>query len=316
MRILIVALISLFISFSTDLSAEDLPNHTSLFVSTDNGHVVSPVALDAALSRSSVIGRLAPGEAAQFLGVSVESSSDSMVLLGASADLVYAACLKGSIHAGGIEAGPGQLILWQPGGEAPESLDFDMRRYLASSSLRFNETLQEEFDLTAQAQEQQMFWGLLQPTNTNVQSLSAPVMEQMRREYLRRPAIIQLRLKNQTADALARGVAETFVAALANGDITTITDLLNPTLFVAEGKDLAASNWRRVRKVFATGLVGQQWSAEIEPASIEATDDIAVWQVKGGSTDYLISLGGFDGMTFVNSVRPAPGQRLAMGETS
>jgi len=51
-------------------------------------------------------------------------------------------------------------------------------------------------------------------------------------------------------------------------------------------------------------------------ASIEATDDIAVWQVKGGSTDYLISLGGFDGMTFVNSVRPAPGQRLAMGETS
>ncbi|MCH7555618.1 MAG: hypothetical protein IIC08_06480 [Proteobacteria bacterium] len=202
-------------SSDTLFEAEKSPGFVTLFIRTDSGQPVPPAMLDPALSESSVIGRLAGGETARFLGVTVESSTDSMVLLGASADVVYAACLKGSIQAGDAVANPGQLIMWQPGVAAPVSYDFDMRRYLASSSLRFNPDIQAELEQTVSDQEEQMFWGALQRTSTNVQSLSSPITEQMRREYLRRPAVIRLRLKNSTIGGLARGVAETFAAALA-----------------------------------------------------------------------------------------------------
>ena len=86
MRISVLALIAI-IAFANPLfAAEHSPE--PLFVSTESGQQVPSAALDAALSGSSVIGRLAPGDTAHFLGVAVESGSDSMVLLGASSDLV------------------------------------------------------------------------------------------------------------------------------------------------------------------------------------------------------------------------------------
>lgn len=286
------------------------PETGTLFISTDSGQPVSRSALDAALSESSVIGRLASGEAARFLGLSIESGTDSMVLLGASADVVYAACLKGSIHSAGIVAKAGQLIMWQPGIAAPVIYDFDMRRYLSSSSLRFNPEIQAELEKTVSDQEEQMYWGALQRTSTNVQSLSSPITEQMRRDYLRRPAIMRLRLKSTTHGALARGVAETFAAALASGDKTTIADLLNPGLFSPKGEGQASGDWKRFRRAFAERLAGWKWSSDIDPASLKATDNVGVWQVTGGSTDYLITLDGYDGMTFVTSVKPATGDKL------
>ena len=297
-------------SSDTLFEAEKSPGFVTLFIRTDSGQPVPPAMLDPALSESSVIGRLAGGETARFLGVTVESSTDSMVLLGASADVVYAACLKGSIQAGNAVANPGQLIMWQPGAAAPVSYDFDMRRYLASSSLRFNPDIQAELEQTVSDQEEQMFWGALQRTSTNVQSLSSPITEQMRREYLRRPAVMRLRLKSTTSGALARGVAETFAAALAGGDRTTLADLLNPALFSPQDEGWASGDWKRIRRDFAGRLADWKWSASIEPASVRATDNVGVWQVNGGSTDYLITLGGFDGMTFVNSVKPITGDKL------
>lgn len=297
-------------SSDTLFEAGKSPEAGSLFIRTDSGQPVSPAGLDPVLSQSSVIARLEAGELARFLGVSVESGAISMVLLGASADMVYAACLKGSIRAGDAAAKPGQLILWRPGGAAPESHDFDMRRYLASSSIRFNPDIQAELDETVRAQDEQLYWGSLQRTTTNVQSLSAPITEQMRRDYLRRPAVIQLRLKNSTIGGLAKGVAETFATALASGDSTTIADLLNPILFAQENKGLAGGDWKRMRRGFAARLADLKWSSNIEPASVQETDNAGVWRVRSGSTDYLITLGAYDGMTFVNSVKPITGDQL------
>lgn len=293
----------------TLFEAGKAPETGSLFIRTDSGRPVSPAGLDPVLAQSSVIARLEAGEPARFLGVSIESGAMSMVLLGASADMVYAACLKGSIRAGDVAAQPGQLILWRPGGgAAPESHDFDMRRYLASSSIRFNADIQAELDETVRAQDEQLYWGALQRTTTNVQSLSPPIAEQMRRDYLRRPAVIQLRLKNSTIGGLARGVAETFATALAGGDSTTIADLLNPALFAQEGKGLAGGDWKRMRRGFAARLADLKWSAGIEPASVRETDNAGIWRVRSGSVDYLITLGAYDGMTFVNSVKPVAGE--------
>lgn len=297
-------------SSDTLFEAGKAPETGSLFIRTDSGRPVSPAGLDPVLAQSSVMARLSAGEPARFLGVAFESGPKSMVLLGATSDTVYAACLKGSIRAGDAVAEPGQLILWRPGGDGPESHDFDMRRYLASSSIRFNPDIQAELDEIVSAQDEQMYWGALQRTTTNVQSLSPPIAEQMRRDYLRRPAVIQLRLKNNTIGGLARGVAETFATALASGDSTTIADLLNPALFAQADKGLAGGDWKRMRRGFAARLADLKWSASIEPASIQATDNAGVWRVRSGSIDYLITLGAYDGMTFVNSVKPITGDQL------
>ena len=80
-----------------------------------------------------------------------------------------------------------------------------------------------------------MCWGVLARGTVNLQSLTAPLLEPTRRAYLRRPAIIGLRLKHKTMGALAGAIAQTFVEALVEGDGGTIADLLNPSLFVPKG---------------------------------------------------------------------------------
>ncbi len=280
---------------------------TSL-VRTDTGRNVAADALDRTLGRSGVFARLEAGESLSFLGLSLTSAADSAVFVSASADFVFAACLEGEIRVGEAEAGPGKLILWQPGGAAPQSFNFDVKRFLATTSISLDAGLQSSLDALVARQKRLMFWGVLQPVNLNVQAVRAPVIEPARRAYLRRPAVIQLRLRHRTMGELARGVAAKFVGALRDGDAETVADLLDPTLFVAKGAGIASGSWQSVRRAFAARLAGQNWRARLAAdAALQATGNAGVWYAAGSPTGFAVTLAAFDGMLFVRSVKPAVG---------
>jgi len=200
------------------------------------------------------------------------------------------------------------LILWQPGGAAPESFDFDVKRFLSTTSIGLDAALQTSLDALVVRQKKLMYWGALQPVNLNIQSLKAPVIETARRSYLRRPTVIQLRLRHRALSELARGAAAKFVGALRKGDVETVADLLDPTLFVAKGGSVATGNWNSVRRAFAARLAGQPWRARLTADKpLQATRNLGEWYAAGSPTGFAVTLGIFDGMAFVRSVKPAAG---------
>ena len=271
-------------------------------VRADRSTAIAPDQLEGALAETSVLARLPAEASVQMFGVSVRSVGDSTVVLGASADFVHAACLRGSIQSNGVSAGPGVLILWRPDSDQPERFDFDIARFLATSSLTFSPDLQNALGQLAERQRRLIFWGALARTNKNAQSLVSPALEPTRRAYLRRPAVIRLRLEHQDTSALARATTQEFVAALAAGDAETVADLLNPALFVTEDAGMGSNEWQRLRRAFADDLVRQPWRTRLSAGEVEATDDPGLWYVRAAPSGFVITISTFDAMTFVAAV--------------
>jgi len=260
--------------------------------------------IESAITKSSLIARLKPGQSISLFDTSFNGRVASLVFLNASSDLLVAACLEGEIHAGNAIAGPGQLLIWSPGNGEPQASDFDIGRFLATTTLLIEPDLQQTLDELSKRQERLIFWGVLERSNVNAQALKPPSTEQTRRSYLRREIIIRLRLKYPTVEELAGGVARAFVRALRERDAETVADLLNPALFVPKGSGLASGDWEQLRLAFAGRLIRQPWGERIGMAEADSSPRPDVWLVAGPVNTFAITLNTFDGMIFVNGVKP------------
>ena len=82
-----------------------------------------------------MLARLQAGGSLGFYGASLTAESKSAVFLGASADMLFVACLSGNIATDRLNATPGQMLVWALGAPEPEKLSFDVARFLASTTL-------------------------------------------------------------------------------------------------------------------------------------------------------------------------------------
>ena len=252
--------------------------------------------------------RLKPGHKISFFGKSLRAEGEAAVLITVSADLLTVACLQGRIESGKSAAKAGEMTVWQPGAAEPQTFDFEVKRLIATMTVPLDTALQSELDALAAKQERMIFWGALQRSTLNTQAIGAPRSEPLRRTYLRKPAIIRLRLKHKTVDDLARGVAEAFVAALAEKDVDTVANLLDPRLFAQDAQARAGgiAAVLRLRRAFAQRLASQNWRSRLAGSQrITATDSNAVWYVAGKPVGLTVILAGFDRFPFVSAIKSA-----------
>ncbi len=271
---------------------------------TENNEPVAVEALEKAMVEGGILAYVTAGESLGFFGVSVTAKRDSTLFLGVSAELLFAASLRGRVASNGVEIEPGQVFTWAMGAVKPDKYRFDVARFLASTNVRLDTALAESLGILVKKQEKLVFWGVLERINLNAQATSPPPVEAVRRAYLLKPPVIRLRRGHADAAALSRAVAETFIQALAESDSTTVESLLDPQMFVPKGGGLASSDWQGLRDRFARRFTGNQWQKQLSGWKINADERADRWRIVTDSMDYILKLRAFDGMIFVSGLEP------------
>lgn len=257
-----------FIFTSAFMFLAALPVNAAEVTRLSDGHSIKSHYV-AELTQSSLLVRLVAGESFSILDISVQSVEPSLVVLSASSASISAAVLSGVITSASTKAGAGQLLAWNiDSNTAPEVSMFDISRLLASSTLAQNSEIQAELQPAIEQQQKDIYWGRLEPIGANLQAPLPPVVEAGRRDMLLTPTLIELRRAAAgKPDSLSKLVAEKFLVALRQGDISQVSELLSPALFSEGGAN--GPGWQELRLRFARQLVRGRLPAAMRSASLE-----------------------------------------------
>ncbi len=276
------------------------------FKRTDDQREIAYKDVEDTLPTSSVVAKLAAQKELGFFGAQVTAAADSTVFLSLSSEYLMAACLVGAISAGSVSAGPGQVVVWRATSGTPAAFDFDVDRFLATTSLAIDPKTRSALERVSKAQKRLVFWGLLQPGAVNVRSPVAPDLERVRRGYLLAPTVIRLRREagGDTAK-LARLVAKRFLTGIVDGEpLEPVKSLLSPNLFQAPGQALEIESWRMLRGEFAAALARDRLPRVLAGFTIEASDDDMQWLVRTPQETYGLRLEQIDDMVFIEALEP------------
>ncbi len=300
-RVLLVATLMVSAAALASLSAADGMS----FKRTDDQREIAYEDLEDVLPTSSVVAKLAAQKEISFFDVQVTAAADSTVFLSLSSEYLMAACLEGAISAGPVSAGPGQVVVWRASSRAPATFDFDVDRFLATTSLAIDPKTRSALESVSQAQKRLLFWGLLQPGTVNARSPVSPVVERVRRGYLLAPTVIRLRREaGEDTAKLARLVARRFLTSIVKRELEPVESLLSPNLFQGRDQALDPESWRMLRSEFAAALIRDRLPQVLAGFTIEATGDGMQWLVRTPKETYRLRLEQVDDMLFVEALEP------------
>ncbi len=304
-RVLLVAPLVATLVASAAARAPLLAADGVTFKRTDDQREIAYEDLEDVLPTSSVVAKLAAQKEMGFFDVRVTAAADSTVFLSLSSEYLMAACLEGAISAGPVSAGPGQVVVWRATSGAPATFDFDVDRFLATTSLAIDPKTRSALERVSQAQKRLMFWGLLQPGSVNVRSPVSPVVEGMRRAYLLAPTVIHLRREaGEDTAKLARLVAQRFLTGIVEREPEPVESLLSPNLFQGRDQALDPESWRMLRSEFAAALIRDRLPQLLAGFMIEASGEEMRWLVRTPRETYRLRLEQLDDMVFVEALEP------------
>jgi len=294
----------ILLAFATILTFGSSSNAAQLMRSSSSAPIEF-TELENVLSQGGVIANLVAGETMEVYGFEIQAEQDSTIYLSASSEFISAACLQGAFTAEGDNdpARPGEVYVHAYSGDVTSAYEFDIERFLGSSTLAIDPEIRNSLASVMSAQSRKKFWGFLEASNTNAQAPVAPTLEAQRRDYLLAPAIISIRKEaNGDAETMARLSAERFIEALALQEDQTVAALLHPAMF--NTKSRTPVEWLTLRQKFAyelanSTLAGKMQAAEVEDGSIE---DGFLISLENGER-YHLQTEPMDAMVFVKSIQ-------------
>lgn len=279
--------------------------YSANFMRSDSGAPIEFEQVESVLSQGGVIANLAAGEDLEIYGFEMHAERDSTIYLSASSEFISAACLDGAFTAEGDSdtARPGEVYVHAYSGDVTSAYEFDVERFLGSSSLSIDPEIRANLANAMSSQKRKKFWGFLEASNTNAQAPVPPTMEAQRRDYLLSPEIINIRKEAiGDAESMARLSAERFVSAMANHEDKAVASLLHPAMFNKKGR--APVEWLTLRQKFAyelanSNLAGKMQTARVEDGSMEDGFQISL---ENGER-YHLQTEPMDAMVFVKSIQ-------------
>ena len=280
------------------------PAGAAQFLRSDNGQPVSAAAIDDVLTTGGIIAHLDAGERAAFYGFEIQAQQDSTVYVSVSSEFISAACLRGAFTAEGSRdiAAEGKVYVHAYGGNETNLYDFDIERFLGSSSFVVGPDIRAGLAEAMSKQGRKKFWGTLQVSNSNSQAPVAPHIEAVRRDYLLLPEIVKIRQEaHGDPEKMARLSAERFIEALSRRDRETTASLLHPALF---SKGRTPDEWITLREAFAKDMAASTLAAKVRNAVVNdgSLEAGYVVSLKNGE-QYQLNIEAMDAMTFVKSIR-------------
>lgn len=284
--------------------AQSVPAFAAQFVRSDNGVSINYDNVEHSLTMGGVLANLSAGESVEFYGFKIHAQQDSVIYLSVSSEFVSAACLGGAFTAQGSDevAGKGKVYVHAYGGNKTNLYDFDIERFLGSSSLTIDSEIRAGLNETMHDQSRKKFWGLLQVSNTNSQAAVTPHVEAVRRDYLLQPEVVHIRKEaDGDTEKMSRLSAERFVQALSSRNGQATASLLHPALF---SKGRTPDEWIGLRLNFAKDMTGSALAPKMKNAVIGegSLEKGYVVSLKNGE-QYQLKTESMDAMVFVKSIR-------------
>ncbi len=237
--------------------------------------------------------RAASAVSVDFFDRQVWIDGGGKAIFGVSPDTLYAFVVDGRAQSGGVEAEPGQVLLWTPAGVTPECYHVDIRYLRSSMDVVGLPELDEKLAALESEQADQIWWGALQPTGVNAVAATPPQINEQRKRYLQNPEVVALRFDPDGPAALPARVAAMFVEALRDGDGDRVAKLMSPKLGVEDAASDTVS-----RRTIASALAARDWSG-VGPEALSPTDDPLAWTVQSGAAAYDLTLVPGDGLFYV-----------------
>jgi len=244
--------------------------------------------------------RASSAVAVDFFDRQVWVDGGGEAIFGVSPDTIYAFCVDGRVQSGGVEAEPGQVLLWTPAGVTPERYHVDIRYLRSSMDVVGLPAIDEKLAALEAKQVDQIWWGALQPTGVNAVAATTPEMNQQRKRYLQNPEVVALRFDPAGPAALPDRVAAMFVEALRDGDGDRVAKLMSPKLGVEDAASDTVS-----RRTIANALAARDWSS-VGPEALSPTDNPLAWTVESGASAYDLTLVPGDGLFYVAGFAKRP----------
>ena len=280
------------------------------FTRTDTGQAVASKQLLLTLSQSGVVARLDKDETLSLLDAEVTARTSAVLYIAISSETRIVAVLEGEalLVAEGQVVEVGQAVVWPITSADAKVTAFDIDRFLASSSLALPASTRASLQAAIENQNKKIYWGALRRTGQNAQSPVPPMVEAMRRDILLRPAVVNLRhdaAGNQAG--MARMAVDRFIAALKSRDVSTVRDLLAPSLF--RPGERTPSAWLAVRHDLATSLVDSPLGRSLASSKVVRGDLKSGFRAKTRSGKTLhIKMLQEHGFTFIGEIVPAARQ--------
>lgn len=244
--------------------------------------------------------RASSAVAVDFFDRQVWVDGEGEAIFGVSPDTIYAFCVAGRVQSGGVEAEPGQVLLWTPAGVTPERYHVDVRHLRTSMEVVGLPALDETLAALEAEQADQIWWGALQPTGVNAVAATTPEVNEQRKRYLQDAEVVALRFDPEGPEALPGRVAAMFVESLRAGDGDRVAKLMSPKLGVEDaGSDTVS------RRTVANALAARDWSS-VGPEALSPTDDPLAWTVSSGESAYDLTLVPGDGLFYVAGFAKQP----------
>ena len=258
--------------------------------------------------------RLVPGDSIVLPAGEVVAAEPSSLYLAASSEFMSVAVVRGEIAMGGHAAEAGDVLVRSIAGSRVERFAFDARAFgAAMPATVLDEAERASLGTILAEQERRIFWGGLERTGFDAQAPSGdPMMEAVRRDYLLRPAVMDVRSAAQgDAEALGREAASRFVSGLAARDAATVEALLSPTLFT-DG-DRRQTEWLDDRSAFARDLVAGGMPAALAGAVMGEGSLSEGYAVDANGAPWRVRLQPVDTMVFVTALEPAVPAKTGKG---
>lgn len=194
-------------------------------------------------------------ETLSIAGRTVELNGAS-ALIGSSSDAVFIAVASGEARTGGLGAGPGEALMFQPYGQEPSVVDFDAERMAAMFGPRPPNVLQPFVSaLMSVADDQSLgiFLGMYQRSLFDLQTPGGSRVEGGRASVMGAPEVARIRYSGASnPDQIEEMVVARAAAALSYRDANTLAQLLDPTPF---GGDDLNGGGQEARLVVARQLI-------------------------------------------------------------
>ena len=280
------------------------------FKRTDTGQSVAPNQLLQTLAQSGVTAHLAKDETLSLLDAEVSARTSAVLYIAISSETRIVAVLEGEalLVADGQVVEVGQVMVWPIASADAEVTGFDIDRFLATSSLTLPKSTRASLQAASEIQHKRVFWGALRRTDRNAQSPVPPLVEAMRRDILLRPAVVNLRHDaGGNQEVMARMAVDGFIAALRSRDVSTVRDLLAPSLF--RPSERTPSAWLAVRHNLAGSLVDSPLGRRLASSKVVSGDLESGFRAKTRSGKMLhIKMLQEHGFPFVGEISPGARQ--------
>lgn len=256
--------------------------------------------LEHAITESWNVLALRDGMAVSFWDMGIRADGDAVVLIGASSEFVFAAVLSGAARADDDAVMAGEMAFWPIVGGGATVSPFVATRLQANLRSAGRDDLAGLLEPVREKQERLIYWGLLEETGVSVAMPVAPTLEQVRRDYRRRAALIAAHRGGGDAPATSRRVASSFASALRAGDAPAVATHLDPRMFSIDNNPAASPGWMELRERFAREITDDAVAGSAQ--TIGDTGQPGVYSIDIAGKRHRLTTTLFDGVIFVDAL--------------